>query len=138
VHREFGGDLGTTSNHQLNEVAQRLLGTEYRGAVDARSVPEDDGKTQYVIVNSAVAPASGHWVAFVRHAGNLYYYDSYSRPLDHYFKWGHVAHTQADPVDREQRSKALGNAAEDENCGILALTWLMLVKTHGLAVAMRV
>ena len=138
MHREFGGDLGTTSNHKLDEIAGRLLGEEYRGAVDARSLPEDDGNTQYIIANSAVAPNAGHWVALVRYNGGLYYYDSYSRPLDHYFEWGDVAHAQADPADREQRSKALGDAVEDENCGILALTWLVLVKTRGLAVAMRV
>ena len=139
MHGEFGGDLRSTSNFTLNRVGRKLLGTSFKGALDAISMPDDDRQTQYIILNSRVAPKAGHWVAFYRHDGRLYYYDSFSMPLKHYFKhWGPTPHKQADPSDREQRSEALGDDTEDENCGILALTWLVLIKQFGLAPAMMI
>ena len=139
MHGAFGGDLRSTSNFTLDHVGRKLLGTSFKGALDAISMPDDDDQTQYIILNSRVAPKAGHWVAFYRHGGRLYYYDSFSQPLQHYFKhWGPTPHTQADPSDREQRSEALGDDTEDENCGILALTWLVLIKQFGLAPAMMI
>ena len=139
MHGEFGGDLNSTSNLTLNRVGRKLLGSQYKGALDAISMPVDNGQTQYIILNNAVAPKSGHWVAFYRHGGRLYYYDSFGEPLDHYFKaWGRTPHEQADPTDREQKSETLGDDEEQSNCGILALTWLVLVKTHGLEPAMLI
>ena len=140
MHREFNGDLSATSNFTLDRVARKVLGPRYMGALDANSMPRDDGRTQYIILNSAVAPDSGHWVAFYREGGRLYYYDSFARPLTDYFKaWGaNTAHSQADPADREQMTLALGDEMEQENCGILALCWLKLVKEHGIALAMLV
>ena len=76
------GDVHMLSNHKLNALGRKLIGPDFRGAVDANGLPETDGRKQYVIVNSKVAPTPGHWVAFFRSPkGHLYYYDSYSMPL---------------------------------------------------------
>ena len=134
------GDVHMLSNHKLNALGRKLIGPDFRGAVDANGLPETDGRKQYVIVNSKVAPTPGHWVAFYRSPqGHLYYYDSYSMPLRHYFKhWPVTRVQQADVTDREQLSVHLGDREEQKNCGALALTWLLVVKEHGIDVAMRV
>ena len=109
------------------------------GAVDKVSMPAPTGADQYVIRNTEIAPKSGHWVAhFRRGADNvLFYYDSCSEPYTKYFADG-AQTRQSDPSDGEQQSKWLGDAVEEQNCGILALTWLCLVKKHGIRTAMYV
>ena len=82
MHGEFGGDLNSTSNLTLNRVGRKLLGSQYKGALDAISMPVDNGQTQYIILISAVAPKAGHWVGFYRRGGRLYYYDSFGESLD--------------------------------------------------------
>lgn len=126
---------------RLNAVGRKVLGRHYRGALDANSLPADDGREQYIILNTKPAPTSGHWVAFYRPGGArgaLHYYDSYSEPLSRYFPAWRTRAAQADVRDREQRSRGLGDNVEDYNCGLLALTWLVLVKRRGIANAMLV
>ena len=95
----------------------------------------------YLIRNTEKRPDSGHWYAlYVDAAGDVHYYDSFSKPLSFYTKTKSSRKMkQADTSDREQLSiKGFGDSVEETTCGQLAMTWLALVQKAGIEAAMTI
>ena len=73
-------------------------------------------------------------------AGDVHYYDSFSKPLSFYTKTKSSRKMkQADTSDREQLSiKGFGDSVEEATCGQLSMTWLALVQKAGIEAAMTI
>ena len=125
---------GITDANQLLTVGKRLLGPKFLGAFPQDRAPRDLRKGDMFLLNTDKAGKSGtHWVAIYYAQPKFIIYDSYGRNstrlLPHFVKSIGYKFADTDP-DAEQ-----SRAAKD--CGQRSIGFLLLLKRHGIATAMK-
>lgn len=125
----------TTYDSSLDKVASKLLGKAYEGTFPSDHIPSNLEEGQCAIINLDTSNESGsHWVAALRHMGDLCIYDSFGRKASNILPAaatsGNGQVVDADR-DREQRNR-------ETNCGQRCISWLCLAKHWSPELAMRV
>ena len=118
----YGFPNGVTNNHQLMNLGRELFKNKFKGVV-CRDVPLNE--KGYYIVNTDTSTGRGkHWTA-VSTLDNLFY-DSFGKPSSIIDK--SIPETYP---DREQ-------CYTEENCGLRAMSWLLLLNDLGKKIAILV
>lgn len=68
-----------TSNIELNDIGQKLLGSLFLGCFSSDEIPRLNN-TECCIINTDGKNKNGtHWCALIRHNNTTYFYDSFHR-----------------------------------------------------------
>ena len=123
------GHTKTTNTIDLIRVGKALLGENFVGVFPSDMIPKLRNNECCIInLDSSKQPGS-HWTAIYKFSDNkVLLYDSFGRNLNKLLK---VKGKNVDRTDREQESKALGDAIEQNDCGQRSLAWLLLCAKHG-------
>ena len=83
---------GPTDNEQLLEIGTYLFDKDFIGVYTADNFPKDIKNQDMFIMNTLASneKKNGHWVAFVKNGGKLYYYDSFGRDKSISPYWKHI------------------------------------------------
>ena len=119
---------GVTNNLQLNKLGHELFGNDYIGTLCSDQMPKYIKEKQCFILNTDSSKSrnkNGHWVAFFKLNGKLWYYDSYARPAYKLSKnWASKRMYNANTKDRDQ-------SYEESDCGSRSLAFLVVFKKFG-------
>lgn len=119
------GHSGTTFGNELDTAGRKLFKYKWGGVYSADTLPKSLDPTKFYISNVDNSDQAGsHWVAIF----DGYIYDSFgrtAREMNPKFA-GHGLKRTDD--DAEQ-------SATQENCGQRSLAFLIVCKSHGIAVA---
>ena len=117
-----------TNNEQLTRLGNLLFNSNYLGSFPSNKMPKYIKENQCFILNTDSSRSSnkfGHWVAFYKINSKLYYYDSFSRPIDKLSKlWKNRRLYNANTSDRDQ-------SYEEKSCGSRAMAFLVLIRKYG-------
>ena len=130
--------LGTdvTTNHQLEKLGYKILGTRFKGVYSQDEFPFS--KSGYFIVNNHKSSQPGeHWVAIYQTTHTIYIFDSFGRKSNKLLPMLY------------KNAKAYGKKVIDSDydvdqkistsiCGPLSLAWLLTVKYVGIKNALKI
>jgi hypothetical protein len=123
-----------TTNLQLDRMGKQLFGTKYQGTFSQSYKPRSTPAHQCFIINTDLKGQPGtHWVAVIKNKNTYYIYDSFartSRRLLPVFTRGRLI-IDGDTSDAEQ-------FGDSQICGQLCLSWIQVVKDHGIRNALLI
>ncbi len=119
---------GVTNIEQLTLLGVQIFGLDYLGTFSSDKMPKYIRENNCFILNtdsSRSANKTGHWVAFYKLKGKLWYYDSFKRSASELTKlWRNKKLSCANTIDRDQSYK-------ESSCGSRSLAWLVLMRKFG-------
>jgi hypothetical protein len=119
---------GTTNNEQLTKLGVYLFGENYLGTYSSDKIPKQIKNNQCFILNTDSSKSlnrNGHWVAFGKLNGKLYYYDSFGRPLNKLSKyWVNKRILCTNTIDRDQ-------SFTESSCGSRCISFLVIFMKYG-------
>ena len=123
-----------TNNLQLDNLGYNIL-PNYIGTFPSDKMPKVIKDDQCFILNTDSSRSknkTGHWVAFYKYNKKLYYYDSFSRPVNQLSKhWLKKRMINANKNGRDQPMMA-------EDCGSRSLAYLITCYKFGIDKCMNV
>ena len=115
-----------TMTNDLAEAGKRLIGPSFVGVFAQEKIPNLREGESIIFNNHTHTEPGEHWLAGYKTGGELVVFDSFGRDLQKFIpiisKQVRVLST-----DRDRDQKWLAS-----HCGQLNLTWLLLVKNHGI------
>lgn len=117
---------GPTDNLQINALCEYLFDKDYIGTYTAENIPKDIENGNMFIANTITSneTKNGHWVAFAKKDGKLYYYDSFGRDKSISPYWKNIDMINANKTGQDQ-------ATTQENCSSYAISFLISFYNNG-------
>ena len=118
----------------LDSIGKSLFHKKWLGVYSQKDALFKPG---YQVLNTSNRAPGTHWVSLFIKGKNIYVYDTFGRPTRSllkglYSKASKEGYTVLDSdYDQEQRGSS-------EVCGVLALSWLLVVKNLGITAALRI
>ena len=128
--RPYNG--GTTSNSELELLGKQFIGSKFIGvfAVDSKINLGKLKQVYFIINNDKIGQPGQHWISVVKSNNNLYVHDTFGRPSKKLIKvfydkmYGSGYNIKDTDNDKEQGPYQM-------DCGIRAVSSLMIAKKHG-------
>lgn len=134
IIKQFG--VKPLYDDQIDTFARAQQIPKYGGVFPHDKLPNKSGA---YIVNTGNSRSAGiHWIALVRTKSNDYIYDSFSRPKHTILKsfHGHGRKSKmSDQKDLEQHDEYV---SQENICGHLSLSWLLVYRDLGIKHAMLI
>ena len=118
----------------LDSIGKSLFHKKWLGVYSQKDALFKPG---YQVLNTSNRAPGTHWVSLFIEGKTVYIYDSFGRPTKSLLK-GFYSKAKAKGFSVQDSDYDAEQRGDSEVCGVLALSWLLVIKNLGITAALRI